>query len=122
MAAWKQELGGDYILTHTAYVLPRESGCFDFHLVVTAIVDLFDHDDRIGVIGQHMAGIDEKSVLSDLELPGAGLAGSEGLLRLDRNAIHGRRMKIRRGQPGKHRCRQNTSHGLRHRYRFGGRR
>jgi hypothetical protein len=120
MAAGKEEFRGDNVLAHAAYMLPGKGRRLDFHPIVTARVDLFDHDDGVGIGGQNVAGIDVKSVLPDLELPGAGLAGTEGLLGLNRDAIHGRGVEIRRRQAGEHRRRQNPSHGVRHRNRFGG--
>ena len=109
----KQQFRGHDVLPHLSDVLPGKRRADDLQPVVVQGVDVFDHDHGVGPLRKHMPGIDEKRVFILDQHLGTGFAGAERLLGVHRDAVHGRRVKVGRGQLREHRFRQHPSHRIR---------
>jgi hypothetical protein len=99
----QDELRGDQVLAHRPDVLPWCDGRQDLQAVITEILDLLGHDDRVGVGRQRIAGIDPCGVLTDPQLHRRTLAGPEGLFGTDGDAVHGRGVVVRHADSGEDR-------------------
>ncbi len=65
MVAGEEQLGGDDILADPAHVLPGEGRRLDDDLLLVGDLDVFDHDHRVGAVGQDVAGVDEEGLPPD---------------------------------------------------------
>jgi len=108
----KQKFGGDNVLPDFADMLPGKNRRFDLDAVFIQDVEMFDHDHGIGVVRQHMPGIDVECILIYLQLYGLGRIGAEGGNGGNSSTIHGGRMKMGRGEFGRHRLRQRSAHRI----------
>ena len=93
MVLRQQEFGGHNVFANLAHVLPGIGSSLDFHLLLINLVDILHHDDCIGVSRHGLACINPVGISSQFQLHWTFLGGAKGTFSLDRNAIHGRRMK-----------------------------
>ena len=62
MVDLQNRFGGNHVFAHQADVLPRRDGGINQYGRLVALIDVFDHDDRIGLFRQRIARIDRKGV------------------------------------------------------------
>ena len=98
MVHLQDRLAGDHILAHQAHVLPGRYRRIDQQRIGIGLVDIFDHDDRVGRIRQGIAGVHGKSCAAKAQRQRRGLARGNGIVGGDRITIHGGTVKMWRRQ------------------------
>ena len=88
--------GGHHVLAHQAHMLPGRDRGIDQQRLLIGLIDIFDHDDGVGILGQRVAGVDRVDVFTQaqcqrLRLPRRRRGGC-----IDRIAIHRGTMIMRR--------------------------
>ena len=78
MVLREKQLGGDNVFSNPADILPWKCRCFDLDAFFIQFVDIFDHDDRIGILWQDMARVDVKGIPVDDKLLGCCGACAKG--------------------------------------------
>ena len=84
------------ILTDLADVVPGDAGGVQEDVPVLCLDDVLDHDDRVGVLGQRVAGVDD-DVVRFGQADRVAFGGAHGLRREDGDAVHGARDIVGRG-------------------------
>jgi hypothetical protein len=118
VAPREEQLGRDDVLADPSHVLPGEGRGLDADALRIESLHGFDHDHCVGAAGQYVAGVDEKGLSADRQIPGLGFVGPIGGLGVDRDTVHGGRMIVGRGDGRKDRFGQHPPGRLRDRDRF----
>ena len=84
------------VLTDLADVVPGNAGGVQEDVPVLCLDDVLDHDDRVGVLGQRVAGVDD-DVVRFGQADRVAFGGAHGLRREDGDAVHGARDIVGRG-------------------------
>ena len=79
MVPGKKQFGCHNVFAHLSNVLPRECRGLDLNTALVQNIDVFYHDNRIGIFRHNVTGIDIKSILADDEFLWLCFTGSKGV-------------------------------------------
>ena len=100
MPAGKQQLCGRDVLAQRPDVLIGRYRCLDLDRPLVDLMDDLDHDDRVELVGNRVAGVDPGRLTADLKPYRRGLRRADGVCGAHRRAVHRCRVVVRRGEQG----------------------
>ena len=117
VVAREQQFRRHDVFSDAPDVLPREGRGLNRDFV-SVLYDLFDHDHGVAAFGHGVSGVHGEAGFPGPERQGVALSRRERGPRVDRVAVHRRRMECGRGVAGMHRVRQHPARRLVRRDRF----